>query len=370
MQAMAADLEAAKAALTESEAQITEVKASFQEDPLSLVPWMRSMFDLVDAGLTTFEVGAPVFPYTSLSGLFGSDNTSSFFEDSEKVLGVFKRRCDRERGPGNVQILARLMPNIFQDGYKPAVLEPLVDKIRATIYGAESSEPLDFVQLHWWDPQVDPTPTLKVLQRLSEDKLEVSEEGVVSIAEPKKIRGIGIVDFPARGVLSAIQSGVPVVAAQIPLSIADRSYGATLAMCREYNIKVLARDGLLGGLISEKYLDAPCPETTQPDADLDDVAHCMDMINNFGGWENIQLLLKLVKAIAVKHGVKMQTVALRWQIDQGTFPVVTSRWGEMGWRQFGYDFWAGKTPGVDWQLFQVESFLDADDMKKLNAIGA
>jgi aryl-alcohol dehydrogenase-like predicted oxidoreductase len=77
------------------------------------------------------------------------------------------------------------------------------------------------------------------LQRLSEDKLDINEEsGEVAIAEPKKIRGLGLVDFPARGVLSAVQAGVPVVAVQIPFSIVDRSYGATLAMCREYDIKV------------------------------------------------------------------------------------------------------------------------------------
>ncbi|GAX80302.1 hypothetical protein CEUSTIGMA_g7740.t1 [Chlamydomonas eustigma] len=371
IEALNGEAEVARAQLAETETQLTELKASFYDDPLSLVPWMQTLFDLVDAGLTSFEVGGPLFPHTTLSSLFGSNNNTSFYESSERVLGVFKRRCDRERGPGKVQVLTRLTPNIFQDGYSPTLIEPLVDKIRANIYGAETTEPLDFLQLQWWDPQDhDPLPTLKVLQRLSEDKLDVNEEsGEVAITEPKKIRGLGLVDFPARSVLSAIQAGVPVVAVQIPFSIVDRSYGATLAMCREYNIKVFSKDGLLGGLISEKYLDAPCPETTQTDPDLDDVAHCIDMVNNYGGWENIQALLRLIKAIADKHSVKMQSVALRWQIDQGTFPMVSSRWGPACWRQFGFDYWRGATPGVDWQLFQVESFLDAEDMKLLNQLG-
>ena len=142
-----------------------------------------------------------------------------------------------------------------------------------------------------------------MLQKLSEDKIEVNEEsGEVTITEPKKIRGIGFVDFPARAIISAIQSGVPVVAVQIPFSITDRSYAATLAVCREYNIKVLARDGLLGGVISEKFLGAPVPESTQPDPDLDDVAHSLDLVNNYGGWEKVQALLKLIWGIAGKHG--------------------------------------------------------------------
>ena len=262
------------------------------------------MFDLVDAGLTTFEVGGPFYPHTALGGLFGADNTSSFYEASEQVLGAFKKRCDDERGPGKVQLLARLLPNIFQDGYTPAIIEPLVDKIRANLFGAESAEPLDFLQLYWWDPKErDALPTLKVLQRLSEDQLEVNEEsGDVTVVGPKKIRGLGLVDFPARSVITAIQAGVPIVAVQIPLSLTDRSYGETLAVCRQYNIKVLARDGLLGGVVSEKYLGSPCPDALQPDADLDDVSQALDLINNYGGWERVQTMLQLVKRIADKHG--------------------------------------------------------------------
>jgi len=46
------------------------------------------------------------------------------------------------------------------------------------------------------------------------------------------------------------------------------------------------------------------------------VAHALELANNYGGWEKTQLLLRGIKAVADKHGVMMQTVALRWQIDQ------------------------------------------------------
>jgi len=43
-------------------------------------------------------------------------------------------------------------------------------------------------------------PTLKALQTLTEDKLEVIDPttGELAIVEPKKVRGIGLVDFPPR----------------------------------------------------------------------------------------------------------------------------------------------------------------------------
>ena len=124
------------------------------QDPLSLVPWMQTLFDLVDAGLTTFEVGGPFFPHTGLKALFSSSNAISSYESAEKVLGIFKKRCDKERGLNKVQVMARIVPNIFEDEYSPSKIEPLIDSIRINVYGAEAPEPLDFVQVYWWDPKV------------------------------------------------------------------------------------------------------------------------------------------------------------------------------------------------------------------------
>ncbi|KAL6758295.1 radial spoke protein 5 [Haematococcus lacustris] len=368
-----AALESARVAFAETELQLTELKASFAEDPTSLVPWMTTLFDLADAGLTTFDVSGSFFPHAKLHALFASDNTTSYYGEPEAVLGAFKRRYDRERGPGKVQLLTRLVPNIFQDGYSgPSFVEAVVDRIRAAVLPPESQEPLDLVQLFWWDVQEgDAVATLKALQALTEDKLDLSEEGEqVAVLEPRKVRAIGLVDFPSRAVISAIQAGVPVVSLSIPFTLADRSHQASLEVAREYNIKVLARDGLMGGLISEKYLGHPCPSTSgEVDPDLDDVAAAVDLANNYGGWAKVQALLRVVSSIAQKHGVKMQTVALRWQVDLGMFPVATTRWGRQCWSQFGFPYWRGSTPGLDWQLFQVESFLDAQDMAKLHALG-
>lgn len=58
---------------------------------------------------------------------------------------------------------------------------------------------------------------------------------------------------------------------------------------------------------------------------------------------------------------------MRWL--QGMFPTATMRWNKHQWNQFGYYSWQGSTPGLDWQLFQVESFLDAEDMAALHALG-
>ena len=44
---------------------------------------------------------------------------------------------------------------LSQDGYNPQEYVPnVIERIRANVLGLESTEPLDLVQLHWWDVQV------------------------------------------------------------------------------------------------------------------------------------------------------------------------------------------------------------------------
>jgi hypothetical protein len=53
---------------------------------------MTTLFELADAGLTTFDVSGSFFPHTNLRSLFSSDNAASFYAGPEAVLGAFKRR--------------------------------------------------------------------------------------------------------------------------------------------------------------------------------------------------------------------------------------------------------------------------------------
>lgn len=124
------------------------------QEVVSLVPWMQTLFDLADAGMTTFDVASAFWPYGNLNSVFAAKPDASPFDGVERVLGTFKRRYERERGPKKIQVLAKLVPNIFADGFGPAAVEAAVEKSRVNIYGAESTEPLDLVQLVWWDLQV------------------------------------------------------------------------------------------------------------------------------------------------------------------------------------------------------------------------
>ena len=70
----------------------------------------------------------------------------------------FLARYELERGSGQAQLLCRLMPNCWADGFNPEqVVEASVAAIRDAALGPEAAaagKPLDVLMLHWLDYEV------------------------------------------------------------------------------------------------------------------------------------------------------------------------------------------------------------------------
>eukprot|EP00877_Chromochloris_zofingiensis_P015228 jgi/Chrzof1/995/Cz01g36060.t1 len=379
-EAKLAEQEEAKNQLADAEAQLNELKGSFDPDPLALVNWMQALFGLADAGCTTFDVHGRFWPYGSLSDMFGRNACSTAFQGAEQILGIFKRRYESERGPDKIQVLAKLGPNCFADGFgADAMVESAVERIRVNVLGQEGLQgALDLLQLHWFEFQDhDVLPVLRTLGRLVEDKTEWNAEtNEMMIIEPKKIKTIGLIDFPCEVIVQVLRAGVPVTSVQVQYSILDTSAQATMECCKSAGIKVLARGALAGGLISDRYLGVSCPSTTSgaeggsfEETGVDCLPAALDCVRRYGGWERFQVLLRCLKQIGDKHKVKVEAVALRWVMDQGLFPITPIKWWPTAWTTFGYCH--GNATGglcVDAALFQKESFLDHDDVTKLSQL--
>ncbi len=53
---------------------------------------------------------------------------------------------------------------------------------------------------------------------------------------------------------------------------------------------MLARGGLLGGLIADKYLGSACPDALlATDEDLDSLPEALALVAAAGGWERVQV---------------------------------------------------------------------------------
>jgi hypothetical protein len=119
------------------------------------------------------------------------------------------------------------------------------------------------------------------------------------------------------------------------------------------------------GLVDRYFLDLPCPSSTDTGLPVTSLPHATAAIQHMGGWKPVQKALRAVDKVAKKHGVEMQSVVLRWCIDNGVTPVVPAGWkhNAEAFGKRGVD--AAALP--DAAVFLRPSFLDAADMATLNA---
>lgn len=159
---------------------------------------------------------------------------------------------------------------------------------------------LDLVQFFWWNWKVpgavDCALVLKDLQR----------EG--------KIRHIGVTNFTTPQLKIFIDAGVPVVVNQQQYSLVDgRPERGQLQYCRDNGIAFVTYGHLLGGFISADWIGRP--EAGEPFANRSLRKYKL-IIEDFGGWDLFQELLRALRSIGDRLGVGPGEVALRWTLDQ------------------------------------------------------
>jgi aryl-alcohol dehydrogenase-like predicted oxidoreductase len=239
---------------------------------------LGDMDRFVDAGITTFDC-------------------ADIYTGVEELIGRWLRQR-RERGAaGDVQLHTKYVPD----------LEGLRAHSRADVVrGVERSllrlgvDRLDLVQLHWWDfdvpGYVEAAGWLDDLRR----------EG--------KVRFVGVTNFDRTRLAEIIAAGVPIATHQVQYSVLDRRPAREMAaFCAERGIGLLCYGALAGGFLGERYLNAPDPA---PPLENRSLVKYRLIIDEFGGWERHQDLLRALARVAARHGVGIGAVAIRWVLDR------------------------------------------------------
>ena len=227
----------------------------------------------VDAGLDTVD-GADI--YTGVEDLYGDFNA---------------RRRAAALAP--LQVHTKCVPD-FDDlarvdaGYIRRIVERSLQRLRI--------DRLDLVQLHWWDYRVpgavDAALALAALQR----------EGL--------IRLVGGTNFDTPQTAAIRDAGVPLASMQVQYSLLDRRPERSLVAL---GVPLLCYGTLAGGFFSERWLGAPRPGAELSNRSL--IKYLL-VIEDFGGWDAFQALLRALKTIGDRHGVGLATVATRWVLDR------------------------------------------------------
>uniref|UniRef100_A0A7N0TLD7 NADP-dependent oxidoreductase domain-containing protein n=1 Tax=Kalanchoe fedtschenkoi TaxID=63787 RepID=A0A7N0TLD7_KALFE len=241
-----------------------------------------AMLRYADAGLSTFDM-------------------ADHYGPAEDLYGIFINRVRRERPPEyleKVRGLTKWVPPPVK--MTSAYVRNNIDISRKRMDVAT----LDMLQFHWWDYSND--GYLDALKHLTDLKLE------------GKIKTVALTNFDTERLQIILENEIPVVSNQVQHSIVDMRPQQKMAeLCQLTGVKLITYGTVMGGLLSEKFLDTNLSiPFAAPPLNTPSLQKYKRMVDAWGGWSLFQTLLRTLKTVAVKHGVSIPTVAVRYILDQ------------------------------------------------------
>ncbi len=247
-----------------------------QIDPKKAIEEMLAYHDL---GFTTWD----------LADIYGP---------AESFVGKFRKALEKLKGKDelkNSQALTKFVPN--PGPMSKSIVEHYIDKSLEKM----NTDCLDLIQFHWWD--YNNPSYIDALVHLS------------AIRDKGKIKHIGLTNFDTQRLEIIKERGLEIVSNQIQYSILDQRPEKLMApFCQQNDIHLLSYGTLLGGFLSEKYLDSPAP--LKGSLDTASLRKYYNMINAWGGWDLFQELLQTLLEISKKHDCSIANVATSFILEK------------------------------------------------------
>ena len=267
---------------------------------------------------------------------FDSFDMADHYGSAEEIAGHFNALVKGSK------VRAKTRPALFTK-WCPTPGEMTPQVVRAAVERALArmqTDRIDLLQFHWW---IFRHPGwLDAMRELA----QLRAEGLIG--------HLGLTNFDTDHLRLLVKHGVPVASNQVCFSLLDRRAAEDMtAFCVANNVRLLAYGTLAGGLLGEKWLGKAEPAP----ADIADWSKMKykRFIDQIGGWEVLQGILRTLAGIAKKHGVSISNIASRWVLEQKAVAgiIVGARLGE---REHRAD---------NLRLFEFE--LDRDDHGRIDA---
>jgi aryl-alcohol dehydrogenase-like predicted oxidoreductase len=232
------------------------------------------MIAFADAGITTFDC-------------------ADIYTGVEELIGQFRTRYRDLRGQealDRIKVHTKFVPDL---DILPHIGKSYVETVIDTSLRRLRMERLDLVQFHWWNYGVP--RWLETAHWLEELRCA------------GKIDKIGGTNFDTRRMVEIMDGGVPLASMQVQYSLLDRRPAKSMvkaAIAR--GVALFCYGTVAGGFLSEKWLGAPEPAGAMENRSL---TKYRLIIEDFGGWDLFQALLKTLHDIALRHRSDIATVA-------------------------------------------------------------
>ena len=233
------------------------------------------------------------------AGIFTFD-CADIYTGVEELMGAMRAEVARRHGAAalaRIKVHTKCVPDLAKlrdvdRTYIRTVVETSLKRLR--------TERLDLVQFHWWDyavpGSVDAAGWLAELQR----------EG--------KIDRIGGTNFDTPHAAELTAAGIDLVSMQIQYSLLDaRPEHAMVDFCRANNVRLLCYGTVAGGFLSDRWLGVAEP---RPPFENRSLTKYKLIVDDFGGWDLFQELLRTLRAIADRRGTDIASVASRAMLDR------------------------------------------------------
>ena len=249
--------------------QMADIEREEDIDPKA---YSEKIIPYVEAGLTTFDM-------------------ADHYGSSELIVGEY----NLNNSTSDVLLLTKWVPKpgkVDKQSVSDAV-QLALDRMKQTS--------IDLMQYHAWHY---PDPSwLDALFYLT----ELKQEGL--------IKNIGVTNFDAAHLRVACASGIPIVSNQISHSLIDQRANSSkiIDVCNEYGIKLLAYGVVMGGFLTNKWLNKnePKPENLKTWSEM----KYKRFIDESGGWDAYQNLLNVVNQIAQNNDVSIANICSRYILE-------------------------------------------------------
>ncbi len=247
---------------------------------------------------------------------FTTWDLADIYGPAESYIGEFRKRLSPKE-LSNSQALTKFVPN--PGPMTKSIVEYHIDQSLHKM----NTDSLDLVQFHWWD--YNNASYLDALNHLSK------------LQDAGKIKHLGLTNFDTQRIKIMIEKGFKLVSNQVQYSILDQRPEKLMApFCQKHGMSLLTYGTLLGGFLSEKYLNSPDPH--RADLITSSLQKYYNMIDAWGGWRLFQELLHVLSQIAKKHDSSIANVSAKFILDKPTVAgvIIGARLGISEHRQDNY----------------------------------
>ena len=229
---------------------------------------------------------------------FNTWDMADIYGPAESFYGDFRNELEKKKGKEeleNIQGFTKFVPN--PGPMTRSIVEHYIEQSMKKM----NVDVIDVIQFHWWD--YNDANYIEALHQLT----KLRDDG--------KISHLALTNFDTERMQIMIDNGIELISNQVQYSIIDQRPDVKMvSFCKKHNMKLLAYGTLLGGLLTEKYLDAT--EPTRADLDTYSLQKYMNMIDAWGGWQLFQELLVTLDEIAKKYNVQIANIATRFVLDR------------------------------------------------------